>query len=580
MKILLLGINARFTHVNTALYYLRQSIVGLPYDVSILEKTINDSTWDILNEIYEITPDVLCLSCYIWNQDHIEAVLRDVKKVLPSVLIVCGGPDISFNSKNRLNDFPQIDYIIQGAGEKSFRYLAEQNFQFQQKIINMPNYSFSDIPLPYVEDDFNVLKNRYIYYEASRGCPFKCSYCMSSREDQKLEVKTFEQIKSEVDFLLSYEKFNPIIIKFIDRSFNVNSELAINIWEYLISIDTITKFHFEIHPLFLNDKQFEVLYKTPNNRFQFELGIQSIKEETLSLINRSGSWDDIKSKILKLKSIQTIKLHLDLIAGLPNETFLDIINSFNEILKLEPDHFQPGFLKLLPGTALLDEAKKWTYTYQEKAPYRVFSSNSINFTELQLFEIAENSLDILYNSRILKLFFSNFIKATHDPFSLFLEFGKYLKKNNINKFLSDKKKVISLFYQFIEQMINHSSLEFYRDCIRFDWFCQASTHYYPDDLMSDCCDTFKINNYNNFKKYWQSYTLSLKQENELKKEVFKEKLRNFCFFAPKNALFKNKYLNNANGIVNIDQKQFFLIYSSDNQYKIAPIDLNDIFTVL
>lgn len=576
MKVLLLGINARYTHINTALYYLRQSIAGLKFTVNILEKTINDNIWDIINDIFNNNPDILCLSHYIWNQKHLEFIIRDIKKILPNLKIICGGPDISYNAEEWLKQFPEIDYIIKGAGEKAFRVLAENNFHYDDKIICLKNYPFECIPIPYIEEDFQVLHNRYIYYEASRGCPFKCSYCMSSRDDQLIEYKSFNLVKSELDFLLNIENFKPIIIKFIDRSFNVNSDLAIQIWTYLKQLHTHTKFHFEIHPLYFTEDQYRALQDIPENRFQFEIGIQSIHNKTINLINRKGKWEEIYNKLKLLTSLKSIHLHFDLIAGLPGESYTDITQSFNQILDLKPDHFQPGFLKILPGTALEQENKKWDYRYQLKAPYRILSSSTISFKELQNIEIAETGLDILYNSNIFKIFISEYFKAYQNRYNLFFDFGLYLQSLDINKNLSDRKKIFVLLYEFIKNNIDKSKNELFLDCIRFDWFLQAKTHYYPEELDAIHSDKFKEKYYNEFKSFWQDCNSENIITNNSNIQQFKHKLKNVCFFAPKNALFMNRILNNELGMVIVNQTQIYKISNKNEETKIIEISFNDV----
>jgi len=561
MKVLLLGINARFTHVNMALYYLRQYIDPQKHDVVILEKTINDNIWDIFSEIYDIFPDVLCLSSFIWNQDHIQTILREIKKVLPDMIIVCGGPDISWNHDAWLAEFPSIDFIICGAGEKAFFELQENDFWKQninriEKTIKTTNYHFSKIETPYQITDKTSLKNRYLYYEASRGCPFKCSYCLSSNLEQALEYKNIQQVKRDIEFLLSFE---PIIIKFIDRSFNVNYELCQKLWEYISEIDTKTKFHFEIHPFFLTERQIQILSTMPKERIQLEIGIQTTNNDTLGLINREGTWEGVKHHLKKLSMLQNIHKHYDMIAGLPNETINDVEKSFNEIISLKPEQFQLGFLKILPGTEISNEIEKWGFKIQDKAPYKVFASKTLPYDAMCQIELVEMTLQLIYNSNIMNYFLKMCLFQTLGKdciYKYFLSLGNHLKCKKINKSIKDKKKLFQYVKEHYDLLNIQSSL--LSDCIIYDWFLLFKTQYYPDFLEASHCYLFKEEVYNRFKISWQKMHMSSNNKNI--DDLYKKKLKNISFFKPESNEFRKLYLGNAVGAANIEDEGIYFIY--------------------
>ena len=255
-KILLIGINARYTHQNLAIRYLRNFVTDLNFNVVISEYSINQNQLDILEEIADKKPDIVAISVYIWNVEIVKFILSHLNNLLPKVKIILGGPEVSYNSNFWLANFPHIDFVVLGAGEASFRYLLENNFQTEEKIIKVQNPPFHGIPFPYLAEDFR--ENKYLYYEASRGCQFRCSYCISSRNDQKLEFRKIEDIKNELKFML---KFKPKIIKFVDRTFNAKNEFARQIWEFIISQKIVTKFHFEIFPNLLNNDLIKELLK-------------------------------------------------------------------------------------------------------------------------------------------------------------------------------------------------------------------------------------------------------------------------------------------------------------------------------
>ncbi len=357
-NILLVGINARYTHSNLAIRYLRNYVSDLSYQITLEEFTINQPLLDILSKIFKLEPEIIALSVYIWNTEIIRKLLPEVHKLLPECKIILGGPEVSYNPQHWLEEFPFLNFIICGAGEAGFRYLIEKKLLVKEQIIKIQNPAFNEIKFPYTDDDFPGLKDKYIYYEASRGCPFKCSYCLSSRSDQKLELREFNKVKEELEFLLNKK---PRIIKFVDRTFNANREFSRNIWQYLIEINPDTKFHFEIYPALLEEEDFILLEKCPVDLFQFEIGIQSTNPATLKAIHRPDNWHKTKEKIQKLISIGNIHIHVDLIAGLPYDEFKHIKHSFNDIYALQADHFQLGFLKILPGTEITKKKRKIRY---------------------------------------------------------------------------------------------------------------------------------------------------------------------------------------------------------------------------
>jgi radical SAM superfamily enzyme YgiQ (UPF0313 family) len=543
--ILLLGINARFTHINLALYYLKAYVNTQKYKAVVLEKNINDYAWDVINEITDVNPDVLCLSCYIWNQAHIKAILTDIKKINKDLIIVCGGPDVSFNSEDWLIAYPSIDFIIQGAGEKAFYYLQDNDFTHTSKIIYTESYPLAEIHLPYNLQDKDSFKHRYFYYEASRGCAFNCSYCISSIEANKspIQFKHIDTIKADIIYLL---QVNPIIIKFIDRSFNINNDLCIEIWDFIRTLETETIFHFEIHPHILTGNQIDMLSSTPANRLQLEVGIQTIHDKTLSLINRTGSWDVIKSNLIKLTKLKNIHQHLDMIAGLPLETLSDIKATFNEIIKLKPDHFQLGFLKILPGTQISHETELYAYKHQATAPYRVFSNSTLSSHDMKQIETAELAIELIYNSHIMPNFSRVVINTNVTQlFDYYHSLGTYFKQNNITKQHKDKAKI---FKATKEHMLNSFSLinsigQKLNDSIIYDWFLLSTTHFYPDFLQASHCDEFKAQIYDSFKSLWYRLNTS------------NTKLKNTIFYKPITQEIIPEYI----GAVKVERDGIYLI---------------------
>ena len=529
-NILLLGINARFTHSNLTIRYLRNYISDLPFKIVIKEVTIKCSLLEILAILQEEKPEIIGISVYIWNSEIVKKVLPEIKKILSESQLILGGPEVSYNPEQWLEIFPEIDHIICGFGEEGFRCLLEQ--EIAEKIIHKQNPHFSKIKFPYLDSDFPDLKQKYIYYESSRGCPFKCSYCLSSRIDQKLEFREFEQVKKELLFLIEKE---PKIIKFVDRTFNINPELYRKIWEFLIKIHPKTRFHFEIHPHLLEDEDFEILKKCPEGLFQFEIGIQSTNPKTLQSIHRICNWKETKQNIQRLLKLKTIHIHVDLIAGLPFEDFSVFKDSFNNIYEMKADYFQLGFLKILSGTEMDEKTEEYEIITTNSAPYEVLKTHWLSFNELLQIHKIENLINLFYNSHKFEMVISNLLKYFESPFDLYRNLAEFLKKQEIlfqqkNWFLNAK-----FLIQFIKKTLS-PELDFFLDCLRWDWCKIAKSHFYPEFLRTRETENAKKAGY----KYLKSLSeKGLIQINEISFSV--SDLKKAIFFQSSSDTFPKKY---------------------------------------
>ncbi|MBP7563379.1 MAG: DUF4080 domain-containing protein [Candidatus Cloacimonetes bacterium] len=487
-KVLFLAVNSRYTHSCLSMYYLRTMIKDLNYHCHISEKSINDQYSDICHEIFEFQPEILALAIYIWNKEIIEYILADIKKILPHLIIVAGGPEISYNAQHYTQNY-QIDYLIKGSGEKAFYMLAEKGFSHHEQIINIPNYPFTEIPFPYQPEDCNQLKNKYIYYESSRGCPFKCAYCLSSRSDQTLEYKSAEQVKSE---LLSLIKFSPDIIKFVDRSFNVNKEFAKEIWQYLIDLSPKITFHFEIHPSFIDDSLINILKNAPNALFQFEIGVQSTHPDTLNAINRYSEWEYFSTQLKKLFELNNIHFHLDQIAGLPFETYSILQKSFNQIISLKPQHYQTGILKILYGTEMFEKKEHYEIQSSAKPPYQIFSTKWLSYEELREYTGIDHIVDSIYNSGNFTHFLKVLFNETVEIYQEFLFISQLFQKYHIQKNEKNNQKLFAIVAESIERSeINSQAKERRLDALRYDWALISPAHFYPEILKGDICEHFR-----------------------------------------------------------------------------------------
>ena len=422
-KILLAAINARYTHSCLALYCLKSYAAGLDFEIIIREFSINQKMDAILAEIASVRADVVAFSVYIWNVELIKKIMPVVKQQCAECMILLGGPEVSYNPESWLAMFPYIDCIITGHGEAGFRYVLEKDFRDMEKIMRIPNPPFAEMPNPYTDRDLATMHHRYVYYESSRGCPFQCSYCLSSRADQKLEMKRVETVKEELAIIL---KHRPGLIKFVDRTFNVRSGHHRGIWNFLLENygGGATGFHFEIHPSNLDDDDFALLSRCPEGLFQFEVGVQSTNPDALNAVRRTGVWEKERAVIGRLIELGTIRVHLDLIAGLPCDDMASIRVAFNDLYSLRPAHIQLGFLKVLPGTEMMDRAAEHGIRYADRAPYQVIETRWLDRNEIRLLERIAYLVDRLRNTRRFDCLLAELEREFDSPFDLFRAFAE------------------------------------------------------------------------------------------------------------------------------------------------------------
>ena len=531
-KVLLIGINARYTHSNPAIHYIKRFCFEYESNLNIKEYTINSDQENVLTEISEIKPFAIAFSIYIWNSLFIQDLIEKIKVKLPSIKIIAGGPEPSYNSEKWKT---LVDYIIIGAGESGFKYLLEQNFN-TDKIINIQNPPFSEIPFPYTENEMTSMKNKYFYYESSRGCPYSCSYCLSSRSDQKLQFKDIETVKTELFSILNH---NPKLVKFIDRTFNSKKDHYLSIWKFLIDnklkTKSTTKFHFEIFPALLSDSDFEILQNAPENLFQFEIGIQSTNEKTLTSINRNEQWETVKSNISKLLKLKNIHIHVDLIVGLPFEDLSLLEKSFNDIYSLDADHFQMGFLKVLPGTELFGLKEKYKISHKDEPPYEILKNKWLNQNNISNLKLIESLLEIFYNSGKFKTTISEYCYLFDQPFQAYNKLAEFQKDNKVILEKSSWEDQASLMFDFIKNSFPDKKL-YFLDCLRFDWCNFSKSHHYPNLLKSYFTRELKRECFIFIVKNSEKSEVTFKD-----KKFSQETLRKSIFFEPETDEFKLKF---------------------------------------
>lgn len=418
MKVLLTALNAKYIHSSLAIRYLEKYCNKYKgekdYIIEVKEFSINEPLDQIMAEIYQSGADVLAFSVYIWNIEHTLKLMDSLKKVLPEVTLIAGGPEVSYDPMQILEENPAIDIIVKGEGEETCRellaMLADRELEALETI---PGIVYRDkegqirenpdrelirdldsIPFPYTEEELAGLKNKLIYYETSRGCPYNCSYCLSSTI-KGVRAFSLERVKED---LLTLIRNKVRQVKFVDRTFNYDKKRAREIFEFLMENRGVSSFHFEITAELLDDELLELLKRAPEGLFQFEIGVQTTNERTLQLINRRMNFDRLASNVRALRQQDNIKLYLDLIAGLPGEDYESFQRSFDEAYALNPHVLQLGFLKLLKGSKVRAEAGHYNYEYTSEAPYEVLENEVLSYAELLKLKSIEFVVDKYHNS--------------------------------------------------------------------------------------------------------------------------------------------------------------------------------------
>ena len=438
MKIVLTAINAKYIHSNLALRNFVVYTADCADHLILKEYTINHAPDQILQGIYREQPDVLCISCYIWNISMVESLLTEFHKLLPEVPIWLGGPEVTFEAETFLNTHPQVTGILRGEGENTFAALARHLVYGSPECLeDIPGLIFSrdgelfqtgealPLPLdriPFCYDKTEDLAHRIIYYESSRGCPFRCSYCLSSIE-KNLRFRSLDLVKKELSFFVEQEIPQ---VKFVDRTFNCNHEHAMAVWTYIQSIDRgTTNFHFEVSGDLLREEELQLLSTFRPGLIQLEIGVQSTNPETIREIHRQMDLPRLKEVVNRIRAWHNIHMHLDLIAGLPFEDYDTFARSFDEIFALAPSQLQLGFLKVLKGSDMFEHAKEYGILYHDTALYEVMATKWLPFDDILRIKRVEEMLEVYYNSWQYALSIRLLTCIYESAFELFQRLGDY-----------------------------------------------------------------------------------------------------------------------------------------------------------
>lgn len=494
MNIVLASLNAKFIHSSLALRYIKAYCKNYEEHIKILEMTINHEEDQVIQEIFHAKPDVLAFSCYIWNMVQIKKLIPTLRKILPNTKIILGGPEVSYKSE-KLFDTLAIDAVMEGEGEETWAqyldYMIEGKGKLEtidglvykkneQVFRNKARKPLEMAKLPFVYHNMIGLEHKILYYEASRGCPFNCQYCLSSI-DKGVRLMPIERVKTELQYFLDTKVPQ---VKFVDRTFNTNKQFARDIWQYIIDHDNgETNFHFEIAAELLDDDSINLLKAAREGLIQFEIGVQSTNMEVLQVIRRPMPFEKIAVVVNKVKALKTIHQHLDLIAGLPLEDYQSFKKSFNDVISLRPEQFQLGFLKLLRGSGLRDSAKEYGIVYKDEPPYEVLYTKHISYEELVQLHAIEEMVERYYNSGRFNSSMEYLYTFFPSVFDCYEALAHFWQEQGYDKIQHKKQAYYLKLLEFAEK-IKDIKINLMKEIIRFDWYMHELIKDLPEELVT------------------------------------------------------------------------------------------------
>lgn len=481
MKVLFTTLHAKYVHASLALPYLAASCADLPgLELQILELTVNELQDHLLSKLHCEQPDVVLFSCYIWNTELTLKLASDLKQLLPGTFIVLGGPEVSFGAFDLMVRNGAVDCIVRGEGEQTCRELLQAvscglplddiagiSYRDRDEIVANPERgpiaALDTITSPFAAGLVDVGKP-LVYYETSRGCPFSCAFCMSSIENG---VRSFSMDRIESDLAMLMER-GAQTVKLADRTFNFDAKRANAIWRFILERNRSSKFHFEIAAELLTEENLALLAEVPPGMFRFEIGVQSGAEDTLAKVERKSSLSTLYEKIAALSDRTSVTVHLDLVAGLPGESFPGFLASLQGLFALGADHIQVEPLKVLKGTPMRGIARKEGYAYAEAAPYKVLRTPWLSFVEIRRIEGISRLLDLLYNSGRFAATLKQLCAGTALA-QLFSDIAEFFERENLTVSLS-LPLLFEAMWRFGSSRLIEQELERLRDALCFD-FC-------------------------------------------------------------------------------------------------------------
>lgn len=486
MKILLAACNAKYIHSNLAVYDLQAYASDYADHIVLKEYTINQQKDDIMRDIYLEHPDVVCVSCYIWNLSFVKELMADLIKILPGADFWAGGPEVSYDAEKFLTENSEFKGVMVGEGEETFKELAgyyvEKNpqdlkdmtgicYRDKDQIIHNGWRQIMDLSsIPFIYKDLSEFKNRIIYYESSRGCPFSCSYCLSSI-DKKLRFRDTETVKKELQFFIDNKVPQ---VKFVDRTFNCKHDHAMAIWKYINEHDNgVTNFHFEISADLLREEELQEMSTMRPGLIQLEIGVQSTNPDTIKAIHRTMDFEKLKGIVDRIHSFGNIHQHLDLIAGLPYEDYDSFRNSFNDVYALKPQQLQLGFLKVLKGSHMMEMCREYGIVYKTQEPYEVLSTKWLDYDHVLKLKTVENMVEVYYNSGQFQNTLEYLEKFFPDAFSIYERLGSFFMEKGYGDVSHTRMRRYEILLEFLED-VPEISMDQVKDQMVYDLYLREN----------------------------------------------------------------------------------------------------------
>ena len=504
MNILLTAINAKYIHSNPAVYSLRAYACrygGSRYEeeIRIAEYTINQPVDEILMDIYERCPDILCISCYLWNISYVEQLIREIPKVLPETKIWLGGPEVSYNAREMLDGYPGLAGVMCGEGEQTFLELMQYyhgegaaalrdvagiayrartgNGNAAGDVCETPVRPALDLStIPFIYEHIEDFDNRIVYYESSRGCPFSCSYCLSSI-DKCLRFRDPDLVRRELQFFIDHEVPQ---VKFVDRTFNCRHDHAMAVWSYIKEHDRgITNFHFEVAADLLNDEEIALIRSMRPGLIQLEIGVQSTNPDTVREIRRRMDLAKVEKNVAAVREARNVHQHLDLIAGLPYEDYDSFARSFDRVYAMKPDQLQLGFLKVLKGSLMHEKTEEYGLVYQDRPPYEVLSTKWLSYSNVIRLKKIEEMVEVYYNSGQFRNTMEQLEQAYASSFEMYGALADYYEKNGMFRLNHSRIARYEILYHFIEETEGAERIAGYREWLTLDLYLRDNVKNRP-----------------------------------------------------------------------------------------------------
>lgn len=463
MKILLAACNAKYIHSNLAVYNLKAYAGDYREQILLREYTINQQKDDIMRDIYKSGADVVCFSCYIWNISFVKELLWDLPRIMPDTVFWTGGPEVSFDAEAFLEENPYVKGVMVGEGEETFLEIVKYYVDGLGNLKEIQGIAYRDeqgihhngwreimdlSKVPFAYDSLEDFSNRIIYYESSRGCPFSCSYCLSS-VDKRLRFRSLDLVKKELQFFIDRKVPQ---VKFVDRTFNCKHDHAMAIWSYITEHDNgVTNFHFEISADLLREEELALMETMRPGLIQLEIGVQSTNPDTIQAIRRTMNLEKLSAIVARIHSFGNIHQHLDLIAGLPYEDYDSFRRSFNDVHAMRPQQLQLGFLKVLKGSYMMEAAKEYGIVYKRQEPYEVLCTNWLSYGEVLKLKMVESMVEVYYNSGQFQSTLFYLETFFQDAFGFYEALGEFYEKKGYGEISHSRMRRYEILLEFLEE---------------------------------------------------------------------------------------------------------------------------------